>query len=345
MRQLLSDSESELDSSQATSIIFTPVASDSDFDELLESESLGDRSTTSTVPTQNSQRSQRWMSISQRSISTSTSQYADMEKLRVTVMEERELNRLAFLRLKILIWTCAAISIIWTLYTMGSLRYTAFYRCNLSLEEPFWNIGLKNLNIIRDNSLPCPTYSILQVLKKGKILSKALSPNLYPPSDGNVWMDGRDRMQWPEYPIITCLLYIANFKSFISWGSQLFAIVVIFDTIFLRNLERILGIEWLPHNFTVRDIYFTPTLGYFITLPWEYIIPHLLGVSGMIDNNDRRRISSALQCLVLAWTPLWISTKRWRSTSFIREVIWRVYSLFCAFWLGVIVYTNFLEEN
>ncbi|KAF3186007.1 hypothetical protein TWF225_004977 [Orbilia oligospora] len=349
MRQLLSDSEPELDSSQA-SIIFTPVASDSDFDELLESESLGDRSTTSTVPTQNSQRSQRWMSMSQMSISTSTSQYADMEKIMAIAVEERdaqerEHNRRAFLRLKVLIWTCAAVSIIWTLYTMGSLDSTSLYRCSVSSGQSFWDIKFKNPNFSHDRSLPCPTHFILRILKKGKILSKNLFPNYYPPSDGNVWMGGRDRMQWPEYPILTCLFYIANFKGFMSWGLQLFALAVIFDTIFLRNLARILGIKWIVHKFTIRDLYLTPLLGFFTSIPWGYLLPHLLGISGMIDSDDRRSISSGLQYLVVSWVPLRGTTRRWRSTSFIRETLWGVYSLFCALWLGFIVYMNFLGGN
>lgn len=290
--------------------------------------------------------------MSQKSISSSASQHhADIEKIRATMLEKRNLgekehNRRALVRIKILILACTGISILWTLYIMGSLDSTSFYRCGLFSEEPVWNIALRKSSIPRDRSLPCPTNPSLRILKKGKLLSDALFPNYYPASDTNVWMGGRDRMRWPEYPILTWLFYIVNFRDFMSWGCHIFAIIVIFDAVFLRNIAQALGIKWIIHKFTLRDLYFVPVVGFFVAIPWEYIVPYyLFGIGGMIDNNDRRDISYGLQYLVISWIPLWTATAKWRSTSLIRRVLWRVYSLFCAVWFGLIVYINIFGGN
>lgn len=158
-------------------------------------------------------------------------------------------------------------------------------------------------------------------------------------------MGGRGRMQWPEYPILIWLFYIDNFRGFMGWGCHLFALAVVFDTVFLRNMAQILRIKWIVRKFAIRDLYFTPVVGFFVAIPWEYILPQLFGIDGMIDNYDMRSISYGLQCLVISWVPLWVTTGKWRSASLIRRALWMVYSLFCTVWFGFIVYMNSFGGN
>ncbi|KAK6330868.1 hypothetical protein TWF718_003065 [Orbilia javanica] len=356
MKQLLSDSEPELDSSQATSVIFTPVASDSDFDELFESESLGDRSTTSTVPTQSSQRSQRWMSISQRSMST-TNPYADRENLRMENSEammmlkgirdtrDKERNERAFLWIRILLWACTALSIIGTLATMVSLGSTSFDRCDPSSQDNLLVIVLKKLSIISDNS-PCLPDSILRILKKGRLLSKTLFPSFYPNRDEILWMDRPDRMEWPEYPTLIWFLYTAYFRGFMVWGTYYFILVVAIDNLFLRNLTRTLGVRWFPHKFAIVDLFSTPMVFFFALIPWESILPRLLfGIGGMVDNADMKGISFGLHCFVFSWVQARVATAKWRRTSPIGRALWVIYSLFCAVWLCLVVYMRIFREG
>ncbi|KAK6496311.1 hypothetical protein TWF481_002334 [Arthrobotrys musiformis] len=349
MRQLLSDTEQDpdVDSSQATSIIFTPIASDSDYDELLESESLGDRSTTSTVPTQNSQRSQRWMSMSQ---TLSESQYAyspinDAEKNRKRrVVEESEARQKEYLKravfhLKILLWASAAISVVATLFHLRSLGNRSFYdhRCDVFLGELSWDIVLEDPLIIRDK---CFTDTPLRLLRKGKLLSKALFPSYYP-SNTNTWTSEHNRIKRLEYPALIWFIYIHNFRYLVFWGYALFFIVILSDTILFRNIARVLRTNWITHNFALREILFFPIVAFFVYIPWESLLPHFLGISGMIDNTDRRGVSFGLKWLVISWMPVESLTQRFRSSSLARKVLWLVYSSFCAVWSSLWAYMQF----
>ncbi|KAK6341970.1 hypothetical protein TWF730_001453 [Orbilia blumenaviensis] len=333
MMQLLPDTDPELDSSQADSIIFTPVASDSDFDELLESDSLGDRSTTSTVPTQN---------FSQNSQSSTTSYYGVRK---ITEGSRRDMmegySKDTSFQLKILLWASIPLSVITTLLAMGwYLDPPSFYQygCQLYSEDPAWGTTSKDYTAPYGPSPVCFTNPGLRLLRKRKILSKTICPSYYSSLNTNTWMSGQDRVQWPEYPIQIWLVYIYSFRSILYYGGLIFGAIILFDVAFLGTLSRLAKKKWTIRNSALRDLEPIALVAFVGSTPWESILPYFFGVTSIIDNVDRKDISFAVQYFIASWVCLRRLTVEKRGDSLFWKGFWLLYSASCVVALGLTVY-------
>ncbi|KAK6522140.1 hypothetical protein TWF281_002707 [Arthrobotrys megalospora] len=323
--QLLSDSEPEPDSTQ-NSIIFTPVASDSDFDELLESDSLGDRSTTSTVPTQNSQHSQ----------GSTTSQYGVRKITGGLRRIDREdgYSRHTVVCLKILLWTSITLSVITTLFailpTPEWLELALYYRCKASSSS----ITLCD---------PVPgnfTTLAIRLLKKRRLLTQTLFSNYRFRFNPYIWIEGWKQLHPLEYPAQIWLVYIFSFRFLIYYGGLLFGAIVVLDVAFLRILSRAISTKSTISRFALRDLEVIPVLAFIGVMPWESIIPCLLGVAGIIDNTDKKSVSDGIRLFIISRFFFRRVTTEWRRTSLLWRVLWLAYPLFSIVWLSLIVYMH-----
>ncbi|KAJ6264106.1 hypothetical protein Dda_0248 [Drechslerella dactyloides] len=237
--QILSDTDTDL----TDSFLLTPQSSDSDFDELLESDSLGERSTTSTVPTHNSSFPRLQHHILSRLSFTNLTGLA-------TEMSGRDqigmYSQSAMLYIRRLVWASVAVAGVATLVAAVFARDTSsqqvFYKY---LGYQSWCISSSSLcTSILTRIHPIMSYLAtfeLRILKKRKLLTHLLCSK-YPISPTSFTCIP------PEYPAQAYLAFTTSLRELLYTAGQIFAAVVVLNLLSART--RSSSIAAVPNAIT-----------------------------------------------------------------------------------------------
>ncbi|KAK6353428.1 hypothetical protein TWF696_005392 [Orbilia brochopaga] len=293
--QILSD----IDTDVADSFLLTPQSSDSDFDDLLESDSLGERSTTSTVPTHNSSFPHL---LSRLSFTNLTGLGADLDSRERTGMY----SKAALLYLQRLVWASVAVAMTATacavVLSRDELSQHVFYR------------HMRYQNRCRKSSSLCanaltyahPFLSYLttlevRLLRKRKLLTHLLCSK-YPVLATSFIC------RPPEYVAQIYLAFTTSLRSLLYTAGQIFAVVVALNLLSART--RTPALATVPDTvtrgrisdagFTAADLELIPLLFAAGYIPWEAILLQFFRIYGVFDSYDRRGLEDGTKYLLLS---------------------------------------------
>ncbi|KAF3912736.1 hypothetical protein ABW21_db0209920 [Orbilia brochopaga] len=296
--QILSDTDTDL----AESFLLTPQSSDSDFDDLLESDSLGERSTTSTVPTHNSS----FPHLLRRLSSFGSLTGARIRKTMDSAEQTRMYSKAALLYFRRLAWATVAISAVVgacaLMLTRDESSQHVFYR---HLRYQKWcqkssSLCTSLLPYIHPYLSSLGTLEI-RLLKKRKLLTHLLCSKYSIFTTSFICRP-------PEYSAQLYLVFTTSLKSLFYTAGQLFSVVVALNLLSVRTQtpavaavsNTISSGRLSEAGFTVGDLELVPLFFAMAYIPWDVILLQFFGIFGVFDSYDRQDLKDGMKYLLFS---------------------------------------------
>ncbi|EPS36769.1 hypothetical protein H072_9667 [Dactylellina haptotyla CBS 200.50] len=337
------------------SVILTPSASDSDFfDDILESDSLGERSTTSTVPTHNI--------FHIRYSGTDATSVGSQKLYRIVRAkeEQRAYSGSALAYIRMLFWVSITFSTIFTLSAvfpwLGSGYVFRWYYagsgiCHESTERTRSQNFLCSLTSIFD-------YYLLDRLKpfkhqlivKRRILTQFIFPYYDLPSTPSLWTtDQWIRLHTLEYPAQVYLVFVSSFRHIFRFGGYAYVVLVASNIAlaespwFLTNVRNKFNITVNTSAFCIHDLELAPVLAMIGSIPWDYVIPRIFDarIPGLFDSQDMDDTIDSLRHFIFCgfWLRRVIGPRLMRQT-WAGALLWAIYTLAFISWVTSMVYPD-----